>query len=407
MELSANPQGKITGQFTVPANIPTGTKLVQFIGDKGSYGETSYTGRGIITTEERRRVINITETRQQQTIITGRFDPLAQTFTLNQGRHIGGVDLWFTVRGDKKVVVQIRETNTGMPNQNVLAEAYVNPDDINIDGTHSRITWQPVWLEAGREYALIILTDDAETAVRIAELGKYNNTTKQWVTSQPFQVGVLLSSSNASTWTPHQDKDLTFRLLGTRFTNNTRTIDLGNTEVKNISDIIALANVERPAADTDIEIILTDESGEQIHVTDNTPLALRSRLDGKVNIKAVLRGSELNSPVLFPGLQVVLGDLVENADYISRSIPAGINSKVNVTYEAELPGYANVMVELLDATGKWQEIELTSSKPIGDGWEERVHVLNGFTADRTRVRLRLRGDVRFRARVRGLRVVVT
>lgn len=52
----------------------------------------------------------------------------------------------------------------------------------------------------------------------MAELGKYDAVHERWVTSQPYQVGVLLSSSNASTWTPHQDRDLTFRLLGARFT---------------------------------------------------------------------------------------------------------------------------------------------------------------------------------------------
>ncbi len=47
MTLTANEQGEISGQFTVPENVPTGTKLVQFIGDQGNYGETTYTSRGL------------------------------------------------------------------------------------------------------------------------------------------------------------------------------------------------------------------------------------------------------------------------------------------------------------------------------------------------------------------------
>lgn len=43
--MRADQQGRITGQFTVPANMPVGTKLLQFIGDKGSYGEATYTAR--------------------------------------------------------------------------------------------------------------------------------------------------------------------------------------------------------------------------------------------------------------------------------------------------------------------------------------------------------------------------
>ncbi len=75
--LTANNQGKLKGKVKIPANIPAGTKLVQFYGDKGSYGEATYTGKKTITIEERRRVI-----------AARRIDPLAQTFTLNESRHI-------------------------------------------------------------------------------------------------------------------------------------------------------------------------------------------------------------------------------------------------------------------------------------------------------------------------------
>jgi hypothetical protein len=109
MPLIADLTGKIKGKFTVPANVPAGTKLVQFIGNQGSYGEATYTGRGIITTEERRRVTVITDIRRNETtVVLTRFDPLAQTFTLSESRHIAGVDLWFSNRGTKRVVAQIR-----------------------------------------------------------------------------------------------------------------------------------------------------------------------------------------------------------------------------------------------------------------------------------------------------------
>lgn len=46
--LTANNQGKLKGKIKIPANIPAGTKLVQFYGDKGSYGETTYTGKKLL-----------------------------------------------------------------------------------------------------------------------------------------------------------------------------------------------------------------------------------------------------------------------------------------------------------------------------------------------------------------------
>ncbi|ADW80164.1 MULTISPECIES: hypothetical protein [Wolbachia] len=397
--LTANNQGKLKGKIKIPANIPAGTKLVQFYGDKGSYGETTYTGKKTITIEERRRVI-----------AARRVDPLAQTFTLNESRHIGGVELWFINKGKKRVVVQTRETAVGMPSQTVIAESYIEPKDIKVDGTATRITWSPVFCHAGQEYAIVLLTDDADTAVKIAELGKYDSVNSRWVTSQPYQVGVLLSSSNASTWTPHQNLDLTFRLLAAKFSELFHLFNLGKVNANNVSDLIVLTNVEKVAFDTNVEFILTDEEGRENFLSDNLPLALRERLSGELTVKASLKGGQEKSPVLYPGLQLVMGNLSESGDYVTRSITAGSNTKVTITYDALIPGTADVKsyVEQSAKGGeKWQLVNLTSGKPIGENWVERTHVLSNFNGNETRIKLVLSGTVIYRPKVKNLRVIIT
>ena len=110
---------------------------------------------------------------------------------------------------------------------------------------------------------------------------------------------------------------------------------------------------------------------------------------------------------MFPGLQAILGNISETADYVTRAMPAGVNTKVTVTYESLLPGSANVVVEVLDSDGDWQSIALDSGSPVGDEWEERTHILENFTADETRVRLTITGNPLYRPRVRALRVIIT
>jgi hypothetical protein len=165
MPITADSHGTAEGQITVPEGIPAGTVAVEVVGNQGSTGSTTYTSSGTITTESR-RVVNV---------VRVNYDPLAQTFTLSEGRHIAGVDLWFKNKGSSRVLVQIRETTVGFPNQNVVAQATVYPVDINTNGTHTRITFTPIWLEANVEYAIVILTDDAETSVAVAELGKFDS----------------------------------------------------------------------------------------------------------------------------------------------------------------------------------------------------------------------------------------
>lgn len=221
MTLTANQNGQITGNFLIPANIPAGSKRVTFLGDQGTYGEGRFVGDGTIITRIMRQVNVIT-----RTVV----DPLAQTFRLEQGRHVTGLDLAFKVKGSNSnpVYVEIRETTVGLPNSTMVCEGVIQGSQINTTGWTKCTFTRPVYLEAGTEYAIVLLTDDPDHAVAIAEGGKYDATNQRWVTSQPYTVGVFFKSSNASTWTPVQEADLAFRLYGASFTSTTRTVALGD-----------------------------------------------------------------------------------------------------------------------------------------------------------------------------------
>ncbi|BAD78977.1 unknown protein [Synechococcus elongatus PCC 6301] len=229
MPLTADSNGQITGSFTIPANVPTGTKRVSFRGSVASTAAARFIGEGQILTRTQRQVNTITRTVTTiNSIVEVRADPLAQTFRLEQGRHITGIDLQFKARGSvsNNVIVEIRETEVGIPNDVTIMNGLIRGADINLTGW-TRCTFQsPVYLQPEVEYAIVILTDDPIHAVAIAELGKFDPV-NGWVTSQPYTVGTLLKSSNASTWTPFQEADLTFRLYGAAFSSNSRTVNLG------------------------------------------------------------------------------------------------------------------------------------------------------------------------------------
>ena len=158
-----------------------------------------------------------------------------------------------------------------------LRETIVPADRIVVTGGgHTRILFPaPVALAASTEYALVILCDNADTEVAIAELGKFDTAKQQWVASQPYTIGVLLSSSNASTWTAHQSRDLTFRLLEAVFAEGTNTIDLGAAEVSTpATDLILLSLAETPTSQTRVEYELGLPSGENLTVAENQPVRL-------------------------------------------------------------------------------------------------------------------------------------
>jgi hypothetical protein len=394
MPITADNHGTAEGEITVPGGIPAGTVLMDVVGDQGTTGTATYTANGTITTEAR-RIVN--------TVLT-RYDPLAQTFTLSEGRHIAGVDLWFKNKGTSRVQVQIRETTVGFPNQNVVAQATVYPVDINVNGTHTRVQFTPVWLEANVEYAIVILTDDAETSVAVAELGKFDSIHNTYITKQAYQVGVLLSSSNASTWTAHQDLDLAFRLLACRFTETEHIYNFGTITANENTNLLTLANIERVSSETDVEFIYTDSDGKTNTLAEDMPVALKEKIDGEVSVRAKLKGSTTRSPVLFQGVQSVLGTIDETADYVTRAITAGTNISVKIIYESYTPGNSQVKVYVQNPDSTWTLVSLTSGSPVGDGWEEHTHVAENFSGSTTRVKLVLEGNVLYRPQVRNLKI---
>ena len=77
-----------------------------------------------------------------------------------------------------------------------------------------------------------------------------------------------------------------------------------------VSDLIALANVERVASDIDVQLTLTEQDGTEHKLSDDMPIALQARVTGPLSVKALLSGSALRSPVVYPDIQIVLGKYV-------------------------------------------------------------------------------------------------
>jgi hypothetical protein len=418
--------GTVLGSFMIPPNVPTGTKLTVFTGDAGSAGQASYVG-----------------THTQQTVITfvyvpasvyvapeepvtmstadynnwwwasyyaGSIDPLAQTFTLERRVQLAAVELWFAVAGTQDILLQIRETSLGMPSRGVRGSARFPAASLLTNGQPTRIPFPaPVTLEADTEYALVVMTVDADSSVRVAELGKYDATVNKWVTSQPYQVGTLLSSSNASTWTPHQDRDLAFRLLSAEYAPLTRTVDLGTVAVDGVTDLLLLAAVEIPDSAARALFDLSIPGTGVLTVSPGQPVKLTTAVSGDIGIAARLEGSAGASPILYPGTQLAFGTVAGSAEYISRGIPAGQNARVRVIFDALIPGGAAVAVAVagIDPDDTWADAGFSSASPVDEGFVEQVYEVPVISEDMVRVKLALSGDTTARPVVKNLRVIVT
>lgn len=400
-DITADASGKLSGHFTIPANVPAGVKSVVFTGAGGSTAQTTFVGQGTLETTTLRTV---------QSVVNTYIDPLAQTFVLEEARQLSGVDLFFTAKGQSGVRIQIRETSGGYPTRSVLAEAIVPASSITAGAAvATRILFDaPVPLSASTEYALVILCDDADTAVAIAEMGKFDSAHQQWVSAQPYTVGVLLSSSNASTWTAHQTKDIAFRLLAADFVEGTNTVPLGSAEVgaDGVSDLMLLACSETPSAATHVEYELGLPSGAVMTVAEGQTVQLSEAVaSGTLSVTAKLSGDTAGSPVLWPGTQVLMGMVQTSGSYYTRSIPATGAAKAVLIYDGYVPSGASVTPEIQVDSGEWMAMTSAGTTQEGDGYVEFKFTTALSGADLVKVRLTLTGSNTSRPLVYDIRLL--
>ena len=201
---------------------------------------------------------------------------------------------------------------------------------------------------------------------------------------------------------------MAFRLLEASYTEASRNLTLGQVAITNATDLMLLALADSPTAAARVEYSLGLPDGSTVKVADAQPVRLPAAVSGQVSVAANLLGTQDASPVLFPGVQLVSGQVSQTAEYISRAIQAGTAARVRVIFDALIPAGASVAVAAsgVDAGDAWQAVAYKGSTAMGDGWMEMTHELASISEAMVKVKLTLGGNSAARPRVRNLRVIV-
>jgi hypothetical protein len=408
--LVADANGRVAGKFTVPPNIIAGTKTIEVRGANGGRGTALYTGQaGTMTVESRRQVT---------TTVTQFYDPLAQTFTPDTGFHCAGVDLFFQAVGNSgaPVDVQLRDVENGYPGTEILAQCRVPAAQLaRTPGASTRFLFgNPTWVDPNIERCFVVMTDDPNHAIYLAQLGKGDLNGKGFVTKQPYNVGVMFASSNGKAWSAFQDQDLQFGLLRADFTSNQRTVALGNINAAGMTDLLMIAGVQRPTPDAQLIFTFTRADGSQFSVAEGQTVSLGESVNEVIACSAQFAGKPGVSPILFPNPQVILGVLRATGLYHTRAFAVGNNGRITITYECNLPGTASILADVqtgADPTleASWTNVGIAPSgqRPVGDGWVERTHIIDPITIAQSRIRLRVAGSALYRPQGRNFRAVVS
>jgi hypothetical protein len=245
-ELLSNSSGVLQGVFIIPNNatikFASGEKSFKLNSSPTNLEDESVSftsarfvsnglsivgGETIITTSPPR----IQKTFLNQERIKCWFgDPIAQSFTVEDptGVFATSLKVYFSGKpedGNKEgVKAYLVTTQNGYPTQQVVPGTEVSlPIESVVTSVNSSAATEfrfesPVYLSPKTEYALVLFSPNPDYTLYVAEMGgeKRDIITGQIIAGQTA-TGVFFTSSNASTWTPYQNRDLKMSLSRASF----------------------------------------------------------------------------------------------------------------------------------------------------------------------------------------------
>ena len=296
-ELVTNFSGDLNLVFNIPntdsLRFRTGAREFKLVDTTQANGAFTSRGRGVYRAqgilETRQQTVNavrnadlveeqirdnrvIVQTTDRVVADTGWWDPLAQTFLVEQkgGAFLTKVDIFFASKDSNiPVNLEIREVVNGYPGKLVLpfskvsikpAQVNLSTTTVNLDGVNvpkydTPTTFNfpsPVYVQNNTEYAIVLSSDSNNYQVWISQIGDQIPGSSRTISEQPY-MGVFFKSQNASTWTADQTQDLKFTIYRAKFATET----VGNIEF--VNDVV-------PFQTLDFDPIETRTGGAKIRV---------------------------------------------------------------------------------------------------------------------------------------------
>ena len=251
-----------------------------------------------------------------------RIDPLAQTFFIdeNDGAFITRVGVRFQTKDSTvPVMLQIRSTVNGVPSADEIIPNGVkalSPGDVNISADASAVTYfefdEPVYLNGNMEYSIILLANSIKYNVYVAKAGDLMlNSTELRVSKQPT-LGSLFKSQNSRTWTPDQERDLTFTIDRAKFTETSGYVTLQNAPIPPI--LLASNPLDTTNASGTVKVLAF---GHGFVVGDSVTIAGATAFGGIA--AANINGTRAVTKVDGTGFEFVAG----NSDTASSTVAGG------------------------------------------------------------------------------------
>ena len=371
--VNVDANGEFWATIDVPPNQPCGSVSV-VLKSALSRGEAVYRANG------RKQIIQ--DTVLTTTTLVNTYDPLAQSFQFSEDTVLTKIDLFFATKDPSKAVtVQVRNMVNGYPGATCYATVNIPAKDIKVSENSTEATTvtfnQPVYCHADESYCFAILSDSNLYKMHVAELGKKDIVSQQFITSQPYNAGVLFSSSNAQTWTAHQATDLKFKLYKAKYTGQGQVIfsDITSQDISNL--VLAAQSIDYKNKGITWEYSIdTTNVWNPIETYVERELGTKTT---KLKLRATLNCSANSSPILAANTVNLVGFLPKGEGrYLSRTVTMNEPyTKLKVSYEAKVGTGNQVKVFYQhEKSINWNELTSPRVTPVNQDFSKYEYTLN-------------------------------
>lgn len=388
--VKSDDNGYLKATFMIPSNVLTGTREVKLKSDivrEGYYSEgfTLYIAQGTSRTIQR-TVTTLTTVLLQRTTTTTLssvyVDPVGQTFVLDRMTVLKGIDLYFESKPsvNTPVVCEIREVLNGNITSQVYAHASLNPSQVSVSTDGSKATRfnfeDPVLLQENTEYAFVIRSTSDAYTLWVAELGENDIVSGSPVLKNTYMSGVMLSSSNNSTWTAHQTTDVKFRLIEDVYAMSS-IAQFEQLSIEEFSRIYLAVDSAIPESTS----IAWSYSTDGVNYSSITPynIIIMNTLQDKISVRATLnRGEKVNiTPMISLDSIALITSCYdisnEHSAYISKNI-TNLEAYSNIKIIADVYEPAGTSLEFKFSKNDGSTIENTTKNnsytELNYGWKE-------------------------------------
>ncbi len=415
--VAANGLGVISGNFIIPPKVTAGRKQVRAQSAAGTVCVATFEGQGRIETIQLRQVTTVERFQavQPRRVEIGRGsdgraggspDPQAQSFTFTEGRHVTGIDLRFCSIGDRNnpVIIEAVTVENGFPTTQIIAQTEIDMHAVVVNQWTPFNFQVPFYLPPGQMFAFVVKTNDPNHSISAADRGQFDAAQQKWIAAQPYTIGTRFSSSNAISWTVHQDSDLTFRIRTAVFSPTTKIVNLGNFNVVNCSDLIIRSDVFLPEDSCTVVFEVDFGTEPTIRILPDQVYERTSYFTGQIKVRAVLKGNARVSPVIDRDILMIFGEMKASGTYISRAFKIGTSVDMHSVMATKLPPGSSLQVYVDAGDDNWQAMTQVSALTLESGFIERDFGKNPFSAPTGgRLKLVLQGGPAARPSVADLR----